>query len=357
MAPPPPAPRRRMLVAVIVSGLALAWFLTGVEWAQLGQTLAQVNPRWVALSAILLVCEFGLRALRWKVLLRPLGAQARVRDLFAAQVIGAAANTLLPFRAGEVAKPVVAARRTGHPLPAVVATAVMERVYDLLGLVSVLVVMALVLDDAPGASHADAELVYKLKLYGGILGGVAATCMAIFFALATRERAARHIFAAILKLAPKPVQGLFMGLFDGFVAGLGNARDPKGLVQAGLLSVLTWMNGALAIQLLFVAFGIELPFGAACFTAVAIALAVVVPQLPGYLGSFHAAMTMTMLLWGQEPAVAQGFAIVFWGVSFVPVTVIGVLATWREGLDLRDLRQEAARLAGSIGAGAPMEGR
>ena len=39
-----------------------------------------------------------------------------------------------------------------------------------------------------------------------------------------------------------------------------------------------------------------------------------------------------MVLWGQSDAAAQGFAIVFWAVSFAPVTLIGVAAMWREGL-------------------------
>ena len=335
---------RRLLVAIAVSGGALAWFLSNVEWGPLAGTLRGVHVGWVAAAAGLLLFEFVLRALRWRVLLRPLGTTARVRDLFAAQVIGAAANTLLPLRAGEVAKPLVAARRTEQPIVAVVATAVMERVYDLLGLLSVLLVMVLVLPDQPGASTEEAELVSNLKLYGGLFGATAACCMAIFFALATRKQAARSVFEKIVGVAPAPVQRPFLHLFDGFVAGLGNTRDLRGLLQAGALSVVLWLNGAVAIQLLFFAFDMGLPFGAACFTAVAIALTVALPQAPGYLGVFHVAMEKTMLLWGQDMAVAQGFAIVFWAVSFLPVTLVGVVATWREGLDLGSFREEADAL-------------
>lgn len=353
--PPTSTPWRRLAAAVAISGGALAWFLSGVEWGPLGRSLGGIRVGWVLLAAVMLLLEFVLRSVRWAVLLRPLGTAARVSDLFAAQVIGAAANTLLPFRAGEVAKPLVAARRTGHSLVAVVATAVMERVYDLLGLVSVLLVMVLVLPEDPSSSAEGAQLVSNLKLYGGAFGVVALACMAVFFALATQKKAARHLFAAIVSVAPGPVQRLFLGLFDGFVEGLGNARDPRGLAQAGFLSVAMWLNGAVAIQFLFFAFDMDLPFGAACFTAVAIALTVAVPQLPGYLGVFHVAMEKTMLLWGQDAAAAQGFAIVFWAVSFLPVTCVGVLATWREGLNLRSLPEEAKRLAAAFSASSAPE--
>lgn len=332
--------RLGLLIGLIVSGSALLWFSWGVDWPALGAELKAVHLPWVGLAALILLCEFAIRALRWQILLRPLGMKARLVDLFSAQVIGAAANTLLPLRAGEIAKPLVAARRTGHPVAAVFATAVMERVYDLLGMVSVLLLMVLVL---PGGQEAlpDSErvLVDNLKRYGGMLG-VAATCaMATFFALATRQVAARRTFAAIAGLAPAPIRDRFLGLFDGFVAGLGNTRDPLGLVQAGLLSVLMWVNGAVAIWCLFQAFAMALPFGAACFTGVAIALTVALPQAPGFVGVFHVAIEKTLVLWGQPVLPAKGFAIVFWATSFLPVLSVGLVAMWREGLDLGSIRR------------------
>lgn len=332
----------RLALGVAVSLGAAAWFASGVHWGELGVALAEVKPLWVALAALLLLGEFAIRAVRWLILLRPLGARARLVDLWAATVIGAAANTLLPLRAGEVAKPLVATRRTGYPLASVVATAVMERVFDLFGMLSVLMGMVLVLPDSADADH---QLVTNLKLYGGLFGLAALSCMGIFFGLATRPYSARAAFARIAGLGPRPAANFALLLFDGFVAGLGSTRDRKGLVQAGALSVAMWFNGALAIFCLFKAFSMSLPFGAACFTAVAIALTVALPQAPGFIGVFHVAMEKTMLLWGQGSAAAQGFAIVFWAVSFLPVTVFGLLAMWREGIHMNDLKLNAPAVA------------
>ncbi|RME29282.1 MAG: UPF0104 family protein, partial [Deltaproteobacteria bacterium] len=332
-----------MVVGLLVSGAALTWFLWGVDWPALFATLSRIRLPWVAVSAVILLGEFAIRALRWQVLLRPLGTPTRVGDLFAAQVIGAAANILLPLRAGEVAKPLVAARRTGHRFSAVVATAVMERVYDLLGMVFVLVLMVLVLPGGDAAlPESERQLVVNLKLYGGLFGAAATIAMAIFFALATRRSVARATFARIVTLAPAPLRARLLGLFDGFVAGLGNSRDPRGLLQAGLLSVAMWVNGAVAIFLLFQAFDMDLPFGAACFTGVAIALTVALPQAPGFVGVFHVAIEKTLLLWGQSATPAKGFAIVFWAISFLPVLGVGLTAMWREGLSLRRIRHPEA---------------
>jgi hypothetical protein len=91
---------------------------------------------------------------------------------------------------------------------------------------------------------------------------------------------------------------------------------------------------------------------AACFTTVVIALTVVVPQAPGFFGVFHVAIEKTMVLWlsapilgysiaEEEPLIqaAKAFAIVFWGVSFIPVTVIGLMAMLREGLTFSSIHE------------------
>lgn len=327
----------KAIVGVVISLACSVLFLWSVDWSALGDALGGVKLLLVLGASVLLLGEFVLRAVRWKVLLRPVAPDARIRDLFVATVIGAAANTLLPLRAGEIAKPVVASRKTGAALAPVVATSVMERVYDIFGLICVLLAMVAVLPRDPGRSAEDAVLVENLKVYGGLFGSAALVAMVIFFVLASRGAAAKSVFQMITRLAPKPVANKFDELFDGFVAGLGNARDPRGLVQAAAVSVAIWFNGALAIYVLFGAFDLDLGLGAACFTAVAIALTVAVPQAPGFFGVFHVAIQKTMELWDVDPTPAKAFAIIFWGVSFLPVTLTGLLAMWSEGLSLGGL--------------------
>ena len=306
------------------------WFAHDVMWADVWLITRGASLSWIGLSVVALLGEFFVRAYRWKVLLGPLGTRVRLIDLWSASVIGAAVNTLIPLRAGEIAKPMVAARRTGHRLSTLFATNVMERVFDLLGMVSVLVIMVFLLPGTPG----DDALVVNLHRYGSIVGIGALIAMAIFFALATREKAARGLFERILRIAPPPIRAPFLDLFDGFVVGLGSSRDRRALLTAGVLSVLMWLNGAMAIWFLFQAFGFALPFAAACFTGVAIALTVALPQAPGFIGVFHVAIEKTMVLWGMPDNESKSFALIFWVVSFVPVTVVGMMAMWREGLSL-----------------------
>jgi uncharacterized protein (TIRG00374 family) len=325
----------RTAAAAFLSIIGVWWFVHDVQWNSVGVVLSTIKIGWVALAASTLLAEFMLRAYRWSTLLTPLGAKPKLIDLWSATVIGAAVNTLLPLRAGEIAKPMVASRRTGIRLTTLFATNVMERVFDLLGMVTILVVMVVLLPATQG--NGNDELVENLHWYGGWIGFAAISAMAVFFLLASKETAARGIFKRILLLGPAPVRPMFLDLFDGFVAGLGSTRNRKSPLIAGALSICMWLNGALAIWFLFQAFGVDLPFAAACFTGVAIALTVALPQAPGFIGVFHIAIEKTMLLWGMAPDESKGFALVFWSVSFVPVTVVGLIAMWREGLTMREI--------------------
>jgi hypothetical protein len=316
------------------------------HWQEVAGALQGVNLGYVVLSAAVLFTEFIIRTLRWKVLLRPLAPHARIWRLFIATVIGMSLNVVLPFRAGDIARPWLGSRETDtSPLP-LVTIAVIERVFDILGLVSVLVIMVLIL---PADAQAHGELVWNLKLYGGIFGVAGVVGLGIFLTLAAQEQHARGLFQTIVSVAPDPVADRFLHLFDGFVKGLESVRSRRALVEAGALSLMHWLNGSISIFVLFHAFDIHLPFAAACFMTVAIALTVALPQAPGFFGVFHVAIQTTLELWGLDPGPSQAFAIVFWAVSFVPVATAGAIAWWREGLSPAMLREQAARVEPAAG--------
>ncbi len=339
----------RLLPGLIVSVGFTLWFVLDAHWGDVARALRGVDLPLVLLSAAVLFTEFIIRTLRWKVLLRPLAPAARAWRLFVATVIGMSLNVVLPFRAGDLARPWLGSRETGTPVLPLVTIAVIERVFDILGLVSVLVIMVLIL---PANAEAHGELVWNLKLYGSVFGVAGVVGLGIFLVLASREEAARSLFARIVSIAPPPVADRFLFLFDGFVKGLASVRSRRALWEAGALSLVHWLNGSISIYVLFQAFSIDLPFAAACFMTVAIALTVALPQAPGFFGVFHVAIETTLVLWGLDPAPAQAFAIVFWAVSFVPVASAGALLSWKEGFSLAALRAQADRLepASQVGA-------
>jgi hypothetical protein len=71
-----------------------------------------------------------IRAQRWRVLLRPVGTPF-LRALVDATNIGFMANVLLPLRIGEIIRPVLLSRKERQPLGGILATIVLERIFDM----------------------------------------------------------------------------------------------------------------------------------------------------------------------------------------------------------------------------------
>lgn len=339
------------LLGIVFSAGFLWWFVRDIEAAEIGRSFGAISWPFVLLSALVLLSEFVLRALRWRLLLDPI-RPTRFAPLFEATVIGAAGNTLLPMRAGDIARAVVASGATGIRLTTIVATNIMERVYDLFGLVAILFLTFALLPDNLASTPEDLERIEKLSFYGKIIGLAALSGMVVFFGIAKHPARARGFVAFFCRPLPRPLQTKIKDLTGAFVTGLAATQSARNVWSAIGLSLLLWGNLSLAIFLLFKAFHLQLPFAAACFITVAIALAVVIPQAPGYLGVFQSVIEVTLSLWtGAElfahsgaTVIAQdikAFAIVFWAVSFVPVTLLGLMRLKAAGMSLQQVWSQA----------------
>src|SRR5690606_35619174 len=120
-------------LALLVTALFLALFLRGLHWRELGEALGSVRVEWVALAVVFALADYGLRALRWTVLYRHVDAECPVDVLWRGTAIGAALNTFIPLRGGDLVRPAYVARRRGVPFTTTLSTTVVERLMDLVG--------------------------------------------------------------------------------------------------------------------------------------------------------------------------------------------------------------------------------
>ena len=111
------------------------------QWLQIKDALSRAR-HWLIVPALLLlfVAHYS-RALRWKLLMEPMGYQPSTFNVFAAVMIGYLVNTGVP-RLGEVVKCSILARYEKVRVDRLVGTIVMERAVDV---VCLLVVFALAL--------------------------------------------------------------------------------------------------------------------------------------------------------------------------------------------------------------------
>jgi len=127
--------RVQMLIGAGLAALLLWLFLRGTDLAEIGAELRRADYRWVLVATLLTLFANVQRAWRWRYLLMPIKTVG-VGSLTSAIFIGWAFTALLPGRLGEVVRPVLIGRREDISKTAAFATVVLERLFDLLTVLS-----------------------------------------------------------------------------------------------------------------------------------------------------------------------------------------------------------------------------
>jgi len=314
----------RLILGLAISTLLLALLFVNVDFRALAAALAQVDPRFVAVGIGLYFVGVLVRALRWRLILRPVGDLPLAR-LFAVLIVGFTANDVLPARLGELARAYLLNRSHQVQVGATIASIVVERVLDGLTLCLFVVI---------GISTAP---------HGGLPHGVIWTAAAAFgiatfalWVLARPPALLATLGRIALRLAPGSAGRRLGGVVGSFASGLGVMRNGRLLLASLALSFLAWTVEASMYYVIALAF--PLPVGPlAALLGVGVAnLGTMLPAAPGYMGTFDVPLVAVLKsLYEVSPPLAIGYTLVVHAALVVPVVLFGLLLTWREGVSLR----------------------
>lgn len=334
MEPTPPGPRRHwqpLVIAVLTAGL-LWMFFRNVDLIQAWHAVTRAHLGLIALAVSGTFLTYTLRAQRWRILLTPLGP-VRFRTAFRTTVIGFAALFLLPGRVGEILRPYLLARQEGLKVTSAFATVIVERLLDM---ATVLLLFACALP------LAGVDVGPKVRM-AGVIGSVGAVlALGLLFLFAGHPERLGRLAGRLGRRLPRKMSEAMARIVQTFAEGLAVMRSPGRLAAAAVWSVAVWLSIALGIWLVSQAFDLDVSFVGSFIVVGYLAVGVSVPT-PGGAGGFHyfylAALTS---FFGANPDVAAAAAIVLHLVSFVPVTIAGLVFMWQDGLTLGRLRSMRA---------------
>ncbi len=323
-------------VFILLLTLGLLWFFfRNADMAKVWAEMRRARPLLLLAAVGITAVTYVLRALRWQYLLAPLG-HTRFSTAFRATVIGFAATFLLPARAGEVIRPYLLARREGLPATAAFATIILERLLDLVTVLSLFALFVLTLD--PATIAAKPEHLARVK-FGGLLAGAAgAIALAVAFVAAGHPERLGRWALRIERVLPGKLARAVAKFVKSFTLGLAVMRQPRRLLVSLALSVPLWASIAAGIWLTSLAFHITFAYVASFLVTTMLVVGVAMPT-PGAVGGFHAAYQIAVqTFFGAPDDRAIGAAIVLHAISFVPVTIVGVIFMARDGLTLSSAR-------------------
>jgi glycosyltransferase 2 family protein len=111
-------------------GVLIFWLIyRNVDTQELGKAVRDINYFWVCVSIIFGMLANLSRAIRWKMLMKPLGYKPRLSNTFMSIFVMYFVNLIIP-RAGEIARCTVLSRTDKIPFTKLVGTVFVERLAD-----------------------------------------------------------------------------------------------------------------------------------------------------------------------------------------------------------------------------------
>src|SRR6266568_4276655 len=136
------APRLRRALQItsvtLLTILLLAVFLWNSNLRDVWQILKSTSMAWFALGLFTNFTALIFRTIRWRVLL-DLDRPPPFYPTFFANTTGYMLSTVLPIRAGDVARPALLSRRTNVGFAVALGTVLTERIVDLVAIILVYV--------------------------------------------------------------------------------------------------------------------------------------------------------------------------------------------------------------------------
>jgi uncharacterized protein (TIRG00374 family) len=300
-------------------GLFLLWFttrhLSDEEVSMMKQSLRDANYLLIIPAMVMLLASHYSRALRWKILMEPLGFRPSSTNTFFAVMLGYFFNLLVP-RLGEVMKCTLLARYEKTPVDKLIGTMVAERAFDFICLLIVIFLTIVLQIDLVG-EYASAELSKLFK--GNLNGGRIITILTVAVAALLLVRFILHRFAHI------SIIGKVKKIIKGIWEGLTSVRHVKQKAAFFLHTVFIWSMYLMSIRMGFYAMepvshlGITPSFTILSFGS----LAMIVTQ--GGIGAYQLAVQKTLVLYNVSEVAGLAYGWLLWLVQTVMVLGVGLI--------------------------------
>lgn len=303
-------------------GIFLLWWttknLSPEEIQHLKDALNGANYLLVIPAMILLLLSHYSRALRWKILMEPLGFQPGTTNTFFAVMLGYFFNLLVP-RLGEVMKCTMLARYEKTPVNKLIGTMVAERAIDFLCLLFVIGMTILFQIDIARSFLTD-EL-GKINADG--TGNNRTTSILITLAIASLSIAL--LVWVLRRFGHISIISKIKGLFLGIWQGLTSVRFVKRKTAFVLHTIFIWTMYLMSIRLGFYAMesvshlGIRPSLTILSFGS----LAMIITQ--GGIGAYQLAVQKTLTLYGIAEVNGLAYGWLLWAVQTIMVLIVGLI--------------------------------
>lgn len=312
---------------IIASILFLYLAVQKVDWGQVSKIILGLDYRFIFLMCISYTFEHISRALRWKVILwnRPLPF---LYSYFGV-VTGYLFNNVLPARAGEFIRAYYLRKKNVAPVGEVFASVIVERFLDGLIIVSLIIFS---LYKFPGN-----ELIKKAAMSAIIFYVVILFAMLIIW---FKKDWYEKLSGYFIRLLPDKISGKVNNLKNTFADGFALVGSPLRLLEAIVMSLVSWGFSILTLYLCLKMFNIGFGFYESVLLISVLGLGAMIPASPGMIGIYEYCCVIVMsFVLGKSKDLAISFGLVAHSIGYLYVLIVGFSIFIYEGFKFSDLAE------------------
>lgn len=321
---------KKTIVVVLGVAVGLLFLLLSLSHTNIDEIFHLLSDHarlWAALPFLVAYAVFFLiKSIRWQLLLKPV-ATASFREVFPAIMIGYSGNVMFPAQLGELARTYVLGKRLGIKNSPILATIVLERLFDIL---SVLLLFLLVLFTSIKEFP---FLKIPSYVFGALFLGVASLLVLAVY----KNDMFMALCSICSRMLPRRVRSYLLFQMEQGVAGLQILRNPRQLSMVLAISLVLWFVMAFSTYIVLAAMEIDVPFQAAMVVLVFVILGLSLPTSPGFIGTIQLSFVIALAPYGIGSESAVAASIYYNLLITVPPVAVGILMIGRLGYRWRSM--------------------
>jgi uncharacterized protein (TIRG00374 family) len=303
-----------------------------IDWSAAWQSIRGASMPLLLAAVVVNFLSIAIKGLRWWLFLRPAGIESLGLS-FRATIAGSGLNNILLANGGDAARVLFVARKTGARSSTVLATLALERLFDPVGFV-ILLVWGAILYDLP-ASLEKWTLAAELTL-GAVL------VLLVWFVWSSRHAVdlpaeSIHEESGFIARARR--------YLSGFASSTRSLTTGPRFFWALVISMISWIAQLATFQLAAMAAHVTIPQAGNLAALLTTNLGLLIRATPGNLGFFQFVYALSVGQFGVGRNAAIAISLLIQIIQIVPVTIIGILLAPEFIFGQKPVRRDASAIA------------
>lgn len=307
-------------------GLFFIWLfmrnLSAEQKHEIFESLKIANYWWIVVAIVLGILSHISRAMRWKILMEPLGYTPRTSNVFMAVMIGYLANLALP-RLGEVSRCGILTRYEKIPFNKSFGTVITERAFDMLSFILLFFLLVVTLS---GKLH----FYIEEKIYAPLQNKFHFNSDPDFslILILTAIAAAVIIVTVIIykKFRHTAIYQKFYNLLHGLLEGIRSLTRIKKPFQFIAHTLFIWLMYLLMAYVVFFSLEDTSNLGLDAGLAVLVFGSIGIMIVQGGIGIYPAIVAETLFIYAIASTTGYALGWLIWASQTVMILIAGVFS-------------------------------